>query len=60
MKCVVLIKKDVVLFKKRKLRGRSKQAPIHMSEFGLETLALLIGPKRAFHIALGTSTRIFL
>ena len=24
-----------------------------MSEFGLETLALLIGPKRTFHIALG-------
>ena len=32
--------------------SRSKQAPIHMSEIGLETLALLIGPKRAFHIAL--------
>ena len=30
----------------------SKQAPIHVSEFGLETLALLIGPKRALHIAL--------
>ena len=25
----------------------------HVSKFGLETLALLIGPKRTFHIALG-------
>ena len=33
----------------------NKQAPIHVSEFGLETLALLNGPKRAFHIALVTA-----
>ena len=33
----------------------AKQAPIHVSKFSLEIFALLIGPKRAFHIALEIS-----